>query len=175
MLKMVNLTKISLETVNAQNHLLKTSTWNYSEQLQDFISRYKTRPPDIKFWPYGPYWPKSYEEEVQETPRHIKCSPKSIEPLVKRMHLVRSKKTHQLLFNLYFLSLYCIYQDVWNFKTGYLQQKIPTYCCWFIWSLHFWHCMMKEDINITNITFAMFFVWKHIYSKIWKYWEFWLF
>ena len=30
----------------------------YSQQLEDYITRYRCRPPDIKFWPYGPYWPR---------------------------------------------------------------------------------------------------------------------
>lgn len=71
-----------LQTAAASN-LLKTSYWNYSEQLEDFIARYKTRPPDIKFWPYGPYWPKFYEDEVQETPKHLDNWPSYVEPLLR--------------------------------------------------------------------------------------------
>ncbi|KAK3087050.1 hypothetical protein FSP39_000988 [Pinctada imbricata] len=64
------------------NNLLKTSFWNYSEQLEEFISRYKTRPPDIKFWPYGPYWPKYYDTEILETPRHCSTCP-PFEPILR--------------------------------------------------------------------------------------------
>ena len=80
-------TSCTLTTGNLQtaaSSLLKTSYWNYSEQLEEFISRYKTRPPDIKFWPYGPYWPKYYDTEILETPRLSSVSPPYIEPLLRR-------------------------------------------------------------------------------------------
>ena len=52
-----------------------TSFLNYSKQLEEFISKYKTRPHDIKFWPYGPYWPPYYADEILEAPRHIYTCP----------------------------------------------------------------------------------------------------
>ena len=48
-----------------------TSFLSYSKQLEEFISKYKTRPHDIKFWPYGPYWPPYYEDEILEAPKHL--------------------------------------------------------------------------------------------------------
>lgn len=71
----VSETKTKINMYQTRNELLKTSYWNYSEQLEEFIARYKTRPPDIKFWPYGPYWPKYHEREILETPRFIKTVP----------------------------------------------------------------------------------------------------
>lgn len=44
---------------------------SYSQQLEEYISRYRSRPPDIKFWPYGPYWPRYYEGVILETPRFL--------------------------------------------------------------------------------------------------------
>lgn len=76
-------TDVNVGTLRAQNSILKTSFWNYSEQLEEFIARYKTRPPDIKFWPYGPYWPKFYDSIVLETPKHIRKIPTHKEPLFR--------------------------------------------------------------------------------------------
>ncbi|KAK3581757.1 hypothetical protein CHS0354_036079 [Potamilus streckersoni] len=61
-----------------------TTVWNYSKQLQEFIQKYKTRPRDIKFWPYGPYWPKYYEDEILETPVLIRTSPPWLEPFLRK-------------------------------------------------------------------------------------------
>lgn len=59
------------------------SFWNYSEQLEKFITKYKTRPPDIKFWPYGPYWPKRFScDVILHTPRFISKSVEFSEPLL---------------------------------------------------------------------------------------------
>lgn len=44
----------------------------YSERLEEFIFTHKTRPPDFKFWPYGPYWPVNHIGPVVETPRFIR-------------------------------------------------------------------------------------------------------
>ncbi|WAR16337.1 CBPC2-like protein [Mya arenaria] len=52
-----------------------TSFINYSKQLEEFITKYKTRPRDIKFWPYGPYWPQYFESEILETPKLINTCP----------------------------------------------------------------------------------------------------
>ena len=59
----------------------KVSYVSYSQQLEEYINKYKTRPPDIKFWPYGPYWPRVYDTEILPTPRHITTCPNEPEPL----------------------------------------------------------------------------------------------
>lgn len=55
---------------------------SYSEQLAQFIAKFKRRPPDIRYWPYGPYWPKYYDYIILETPKllHDAVYPKK-EPL----------------------------------------------------------------------------------------------
>ena len=47
----------------------------YAQQLEEFILKYKASPPDIKFWPYGPYWPPDIQGPVEETPRHNRQLP----------------------------------------------------------------------------------------------------
>lgn len=42
----------------------------YTGQLEDYISKYKRRPDDIKYWPYGPYWPRHFDGFLLNTPRH---------------------------------------------------------------------------------------------------------
>ncbi|XP_021377488.1 cytosolic carboxypeptidase 2-like isoform X18 [Mizuhopecten yessoensis] len=129
---MVNLSKGSLDTIQAQNKLLKTSYWNYSEQLEEFISRYKTRPPDIKFWPYGPYWPKFYDSEVLETPKHLNTSPKYKEPLARR-------HAHDLQFPVTFDNQSSQYTGKWRgvlivydserSSRDRIPQPVPDGCC----------------------------------------------
>ncbi|VDI71367.1 Hypothetical predicted protein [Mytilus galloprovincialis] len=82
---LVSTEKTKINLYQSRNELLKTSYWNYSEQLEDFIARYKTRPPDIKFWPYGPYWPKYHEREILETPRFIKTAPNFHEKFIDKL------------------------------------------------------------------------------------------
>ncbi|CAD5114345.1 DgyrCDS3484 [Dimorphilus gyrociliatus] len=53
----------------------------YSQHLEEFISKYKTKPPDIKYWPYGPYWPPHYYGPLLQTPKHLRTMPDYIEPL----------------------------------------------------------------------------------------------
>lgn len=61
---------------------IKRSVINrYSQQLEEFINKYKTKPPDIKFWPYGPYWPPHYYGPLVTTPKHSRTMPSFIEPL----------------------------------------------------------------------------------------------
>lgn len=45
---------------------------SYGERLQQFIAVHKTRPADIKFWPYGPYWPVGHVGPVISTPRFLR-------------------------------------------------------------------------------------------------------
>lgn len=52
-----------------------TTFISYSKQLEEFINKYKTRPRDIKFWPYGPYWPPYFENEVLDTPKLLNTCP----------------------------------------------------------------------------------------------------
>ena len=60
-------------TSNSYNY---NRTYNrYAKQLEEFILKFKTCPPDIKFWPYGPYWPDHYYGPLYETPKHIRASP----------------------------------------------------------------------------------------------------
>lgn len=54
---------------------------SYSDQLEDYISRYKRRPQDIKYWPYGPYWPSQFEGLLLNTPRHLWKDTPGQEPL----------------------------------------------------------------------------------------------
>jgi hypothetical protein len=61
-----------------------TSFINYSKQLEEFITKYKTRPRDIKFWPYGPYWPAYFENEILDTPRFKETCPDIREPFILR-------------------------------------------------------------------------------------------
>lgn len=61
----------------------KISYLSYSQQLEEYINKYKTRPPDIKFWPYGPYWPQYYDGEILVTPKHISDCPLEDEPLAE--------------------------------------------------------------------------------------------
>ncbi|CAC5383170.1 AGBL2_3 [Mytilus coruscus] len=82
---LVSTEKTKINLYQSRNELLKTSYWNYSEQLEDFIARYKTRPPDIKFWPYGPYWPKYHEKEILETPRFMKTAPNFHEKFIDKL------------------------------------------------------------------------------------------
>ena len=63
-----------------------TSFINYSKQLEEFITKYKTRPRDIKFWPYGPYWPAYFENEILDTPRFTQTCPDIREPFILRKH-----------------------------------------------------------------------------------------
>lgn len=44
----------------------------YGERLEQFIFTHKTRPPDFKFWPYGPYWLLGHVGPVVETPRLLR-------------------------------------------------------------------------------------------------------
>lgn len=44
---------------------------SYTDQLEAFIGRYKRRPADIRYWPYGPYWPGHFEGLLLNTPRHL--------------------------------------------------------------------------------------------------------
>lgn len=57
----------------------------YTKELENYIIRRRARPPDIQYWPYGPYWPhvRSGEEErvIIETPNHIRTLPRLLEPL----------------------------------------------------------------------------------------------
>ncbi|CAG5127076.1 unnamed protein product [Candidula unifasciata] len=55
---------------------------SYTDQLEAFISRYKRRPADIKYWPYGPYWPAHFEGLLLDTPRHLVVGLQGCEPLV---------------------------------------------------------------------------------------------
>lgn len=54
--------------------------WKYSRQLEEFISKYKRRPMDIKFWPYGPYWPSNGRDILLETPTFVRTHPNVREP-----------------------------------------------------------------------------------------------
>ncbi|KAK7475648.1 hypothetical protein BaRGS_00033141 [Batillaria attramentaria] len=54
---------------------------SYSQQLEEYITRFRSRPPDIKFWPYGPYWPRYYEGVTLDTPRFLLKVPPFDEPL----------------------------------------------------------------------------------------------
>jgi len=67
----------SLEIQRPQRSL--TTFISYSKQLEEFITKYKTRPKDIKFWPYGPYWPPYYDNEVLDTPKLLNTFPKEKE------------------------------------------------------------------------------------------------
>lgn len=71
------------------NAVERTCQVRYSQQLADFIRRYKTRPQDIKFWPYGPYWPTQYFGPLHATPRHNRTVPKFDEPLYTHSQLGR--------------------------------------------------------------------------------------
>ena len=53
----------------------------YADVLEAFISKYKSRPPDIKFWPYGPYWPADSQGPAIQTPHHIRIIQEIPEPL----------------------------------------------------------------------------------------------
>ncbi|GFS12030.1 cytosolic carboxypeptidase 2 [Elysia marginata] len=59
------------------------SQLSYSDQLEDYIVRYKRRPPDIKHWPYGPYWPRHFDGLLLNTPRHLWSAPREPELLAK--------------------------------------------------------------------------------------------
>ncbi|KAK3798821.1 hypothetical protein RRG08_007178 [Elysia crispata] len=72
---------------------LHVSQLSYSDQLEDYIVRYKRRPPDIKYWPYGPYWPRHFDGLLLNTPRHLWSAPREPELLAKdefgrRLHAV---------------------------------------------------------------------------------------
>ncbi|GFO12547.1 cytosolic carboxypeptidase 2-like [Plakobranchus ocellatus] len=72
---------------------LHVSQLSYSDQLEDYIIRYKRRPPDIKYWPYGPYWPRHFDGLLLNTPRHLWSAPREPEPLAtaafgRRLHAV---------------------------------------------------------------------------------------
>ena len=56
----------------------------YAEQLEEFIHKHKAKPPDIKHWPYGPYWPPFYYGLVIQTPKLLSVSPRHSEPLWRR-------------------------------------------------------------------------------------------
>nr|XP_022332563.1 cytosolic carboxypeptidase 2-like isoform X28 [Crassostrea virginica]XP_022332571.1 cytosolic carboxypeptidase 2-like isoform X28 [Crassostrea virginica] len=116
----------------AANNLLKTSYWNYSEQLEDFIARYKTRPPDIKFWPYGPYWPKYYEDEVQETPRHLNNWPSDVEPLLrgpqKDQQFTKTFDNQQTPYTSKWRGVLIVY-DSERSSRDHSPQPVPEGCC----------------------------------------------
>ncbi|KAL8585690.1 hypothetical protein ACOMHN_022337 [Nucella lapillus] len=57
----------------------------YSQQLKDYITRYRCRPPDIKFWPYGPYWPRDHDGVHLDTPRFLRTVPPFLEPRAPRL------------------------------------------------------------------------------------------
>ncbi|RUS91741.1 hypothetical protein EGW08_000449, partial [Elysia chlorotica] len=66
---------------------------SYSDQLEDYIVRYKRRPPDIKHWPYGPYWPRHFDGLLLNSPRHLWSAPREPELLAigdfgRRLHAV---------------------------------------------------------------------------------------
>ena len=70
---------------------LHVSQLSYSDQLEDYIIRYKRRPPDIKHWPYGPYWPRHFDGLLLNTPRHLWSAPREPELLAtgefgRRLH-----------------------------------------------------------------------------------------
>ena len=61
-----------------------TSFINYSKSLEDFFTKYKTRPRDIKFWPYGPYWPQYFENEILESPKLLNTWPLEVEEFQRK-------------------------------------------------------------------------------------------
>ena len=58
----------------------------YATQLEQFIAKYKAPPPDIKYWPYGPYWPDHYYGEILDTPKYIRTIPAHPEPLYNNVN-----------------------------------------------------------------------------------------
>lgn len=71
--------RFSLPEIPQKPQRSLTNFLSYSKQLEEFISKYKTRPHDIKFWPYGPYWPQYYEDEILEAPKHCYKCPEETE------------------------------------------------------------------------------------------------
>lgn len=63
-----------------------TSFINYSKQLEEFITKYKTKPRDIKFWPYGPYWPPYFENDILDTPKFLNTCPDVREAFIVKKH-----------------------------------------------------------------------------------------
>ena len=57
----------------------------YSQQLEDYITRFRCRPPDIKFWPYGPYWPRYHDGVKLDTPRFLNTVPAYDEPRAPKL------------------------------------------------------------------------------------------
>ena len=76
--------RISLPDIPQKPQRSLTSFLSYSKQLEEFISKYKTRPHDIKFWPYGPYWPPYFQDEILEAPRHVYTCPEYKEAFQKK-------------------------------------------------------------------------------------------
>lgn len=58
---------------------------SYTRELEAYILRNHASPPDMEYWPYGPYWPKTKQDEpdwiIFETPKHIRRHPRIVEPL----------------------------------------------------------------------------------------------
>ena len=70
----------------------------YTEELEDYISKHRAPPPDIRYWPYGPYWPSRAGSEgpVIGTPKHVRQLPGYKEPLWHRLHDGRERLGHRL-------------------------------------------------------------------------------
>ena len=80
---------------NVQPNLSRSDTLirtfvSYTKELETYIFKHRAPPPDIQYWPYGPYWPQDlgddeHEENWQrillETPKHIRTNPRYVEPL----------------------------------------------------------------------------------------------
>ena len=65
---------------------------HYTDELCDFIATYKASPPDIKFWPYGPYWPEDFRPVLHHPPKHIREIPADAEPFLELADCGRCRK-----------------------------------------------------------------------------------